>query len=99
MKFAFIYLSGEVNCKTDRAVISTKGVDMFVVAVNNYAEAVNVAKELADQGVTAIELCAGFGNEGTALVTKAVRGKAIVGSVKFDFHPILGNKSGDELFM
>lgn len=34
----------------------------------NYEEGVMVAKELADQGVKAIELCAGFGNEGTAMV-------------------------------
>ena len=31
-------------------------------------------------------------------VAKAVRGKASVGSVKFDFHPGFDFKSGDELF-
>ncbi|WP_367302944.1 MULTISPECIES: DUF6506 family protein [Clostridium] len=42
--------------------------------------------------------CAAFGNEGIALISKAVRGKASVGAVKFDHHPGFDFKSGDELF-
>lgn len=57
-----------------------------------------IAQELVEQGVKAIELCAGFGNEGIARVSKAVRGKASVGAVKFDHHPGFDFKSGDELF-
>ena len=53
---------------------------------------------MADQGVKAIELCAGFGNEGTAMVAKAVKGKACVGTVRFDHHPGFDFQSGDELF-
>lgn len=34
-----------------------------------------------------MELCAGFGNEGLAIISKAVEGKASVGAVRFDFHP------------
>jgi len=56
------------------------------------------AKELAAQGVTAMELCAGFGNEGIARVQRAVGPDVAVGAVKFDFHPGLGFKSGDALF-
>ena len=56
------------------------------------------AKELAAGGVTAMELCAGFGNEGIARIQRAVGPDVAVGAVKFDFHPGLGFKSGDALF-
>ena len=49
-------------------------------------------------GVTAIELCAGFGVQGTARISKAVEGKALVGVVRFDLHPAFNNQSGDKLF-
>jgi hypothetical protein len=69
------------------------------VAVNNYAEAVKVCKELLDEGIAAFELCGGFGNIGTGMIAEALKGKAAVGAVRFDGHPGLGNKSGDEIFM
>ena len=40
----------------------------------------------------------GFGIRGTYLVEQAVNDKARVGAVRFDLHPGLDNKSGDELF-
>lgn len=95
---AFIFVASEVDCHVHRTVLDTPVVNLTVVGVKNYLEGVKVAKELADTGVKALELCAGFGNEGTAMVAKAVRGKASVGSVKFDFHPGFDFKSGDELF-
>ena len=95
---AFIFVAPEVDSKIHRTVVDTPAVELHVVGVKNYKEGVEVAKEMADAGVKAIELCAGFGNEGTAMVAKAVRGKASVGSVKFDFHPGFDFKSGDELF-
>ena len=49
-------------------------------------------------GVSAIELCGGFGIRGTYMVEQAVWGKARVGAVRFDLHPGLDNKSGDDLF-
>ncbi len=55
-------------------------------------------RELSEHGVKAIELCAGFGNEGIARISTAVKGTATVGAVKFDLHPGFGFKSGDELF-
>lgn len=95
---AFIFVAPEVDCKLHKTVVETPVVKLHVVGVKNYSEGVEVAKEMAEQGVKAIELCAGFGNEGTAMVAKAVRGKAAVGSVKFDFHPGFDFKSGDVLF-
>ena len=55
-------------------------------------KAKTTAVKLAGQGVKALELCAGFGNEGLARISNAV------GAVRFDFHPGFDFKSGDELF-
>ncbi|WP_297428592.1 DUF6506 family protein [Clostridium sp.] len=95
---AFIFVAPEVDYKVHRTVVDTPVVHLNVVDVKNYSEASKVAKELVSQGVKAIELCAAFGNEGIALVSKAVEGKASVGAVKFDQHPGFDFKSGDELF-
>jgi 2-keto-3-deoxy-6-phosphogluconate aldolase len=95
---AFIFVAPEVDHKTHRTVVDTPVVSLTVVGVKNYTEAVQVAKELVEQGIKAIELCAGFGNEGIALVSKAVSGRASVGAVKFDHHPGFDFKSGDEIF-
>lgn len=95
---AFIFVAPKTDSNLHRAVIETPALILNVIGVKNYDEGVVIAKEMADKGVGAIELCAGFGNEGTAMVANAVRGKAAVGSVKFDFHPGFDFKSGDELF-
>lgn len=95
---AFIFVAPEADGKINRSVIETPKVILTTVGVKDYEEAVETAIELANNGVGAIELCGGFGNEGVALVTKAVKGKALVGVVRFDHHPGLDHKSGDELF-
>ncbi|MBU3075882.1 DUF6506 family protein [Clostridium estertheticum] len=95
---AFIFIAPEVNCKIHRTVLDTPVVNLVVVGVKSYKEAETIAIELVSQGVKAIELCAAFGNEGIALISKAVRGKASVGAVRFDHHPGFDFKSGDELF-
>jgi hypothetical protein len=53
---------------------------------------------LVSEGVEAIELCAGFGNKGAVRLAESVAGKATVGVFRFDIHPELNGKSGDELF-
>lgn len=95
---AFIFVAPEVDYKIHRTVVDTPAVSLTVVGVKNYDEAEMIAQELVEQGVKAIELCAAFGNEGIARVSKAVKGKASVGAVKFDHHPGFDFKSGDELF-
>lgn len=95
---AFIFVAPEVDSKIHRTVIETPILDLNIVGVKNYDEAESVVVELVEQGVKAIELCAGFGNEGTARIAKAVQGKAHVGAVRFDSHPGFDFQSGDELF-
>lgn len=98
LKAAFIFVAPEADPSNHKAVIPTPMVELHVVGVKNYDEACKVAKELVDQGISAIELCGGFGNKGVAKVVDAVNHKIPVGVVRFDIHPGLSNKSGDELF-
>ena len=65
---AFIFIAPNVDYKKDRTVVDTPGVSLNVIGVNTYEEGVIVAKEMADKGVKAIELCAGFGNIGIAKI-------------------------------
>lgn len=98
LKAAFIFLAPQVNPKVHCQTVVTPEVELTAVAVNNYAEAVQVCKDLAAQGIAAFELCGGFGNIGAGMIAEALQGKAAVGVVRFDGHPGLGGKSGDELF-
>lgn len=98
LKAAFIFMAPEADAERHRSVIITPEVELTTVGVKNYADAVSVAKALVNDGMAAIELCGGFGAEGTALVKKAVGSKVAVGVVRFDNHPLLEGKSGDELF-
>lgn len=98
LKAAFIFLDPGAKSVTDRKVVSTPGVELTVVGTANYADAEQVARELAAGGVTAFELCGGFGMAGAAKITRAVGGKAAVGVVRFDCHPGLEGKSGDVIF-
>jgi len=98
LKAAFVFVAPEADAARHRAVVNTPVVELTVVGVKNYADAVAAAKKLVDEGIVAIELCAGFGVEGVAEIKKAVGGKAAVGVVRFDNHPGLEFKSGDDLF-
>ena len=98
LKAAFIFIAPEADSQKHRAVVDTPAVSLTVVGVKDYSAAEKVAAELVGQGIAAIELCGGFGIDGTARVKKAAGGKVAVGAVRFDGHPGLGNKSGDDLF-
>jgi hypothetical protein len=74
LQAAFIFLAPEVDANKHRAVVRTPQVDLTVVGVTDYAEAERVAKSLVSQGITAIELCGGFGVAGAARIARAVEG-------------------------
>ena len=97
-KAAFIFVAPEADPQKHCAVIESPVIELSVVGVKNYQEAEEAAQKLVADGVTAIELCAGFGSEGTARIARAVKGKAVVGAVRFDLHPAFDHQSGDELF-
>ena len=98
LKAAFIFVASGADGSKHRAVVQTPSVELTAIGVADYKEAVSVAAALAEEGIGAIELCGGFGTEGVAAVKKAVAGKAAVGVVRFDIHPGLGGKSGDDFF-
>ena len=98
LRAAFIFIAPQGNPQQHQATVTTPEVEVVTVAVSDYAGACQAAEDLVNKGCVAIELCGGFGAEGVAQVTRAVRGKAVVGVVRFDHHPGLGHRSGDEVF-
>jgi hypothetical protein len=72
---------------------------MIFIGVGSYEMACREAKNLAEEGVSMIELCGGFGTIGHAKVTEAVDGKIQVGVVRFDNHPGYDNLSGDDKWL
>lgn len=99
LRAAFIFLAPQVDPKVHLQTVYTPAVELTAVAVNDYAEAVKVCQELAADGIAAFELCGGFGNIGAGMIAEALKGKAAVGVVRFDGHPGLENKSGDDIFL
>ena len=95
---AFIYVAGGVDPQKARARIESDEINMNVVGCSTYEQAEQIAREMVAKGCTALELCAGFGNDGIARIQKAVGPEIAVGAVKFDFHPAMGFKSGDIYF-
>jgi hypothetical protein len=71
---------------------------LTIIGVKDYIQGVQVAKKLAGQGVQIIELCGGFGHAGAAKVAQAAGDNVMVGVVRFDCHPSMGFKSGDQFF-
>lgn len=98
LQAAFLFLSQDANSTKNRTVIATPSVELTVVGVIDYADAVNVTKALVSDGCKCIELCGGFGFSGTAKIVEAVDDEASVGVVRFDCHPGLNGESGDKLF-
>jgi Family of unknown function (DUF6506) len=98
LKAAFIFLAPGADPGRHRSVVQTPEVELTVVGVAGYAQAERAAAALLDEGIAAIELCGGFGHAGAARLAAAVAGRAAVGVVRFDGHPGLGGKSGDQVF-
>ena len=68
----FIYVAPGLDPAEQRAVIPSSDINMTVIGCANYEQAEEVAKELVAKGCTAVELCAGFGNEGIARIKKGI---------------------------
>ena len=97
VKVAFMVLVPDADAEKHRSTMATELIELIVQFVPNMSEAIEMAKQLADQGCGVIELCGGFGHSMTGKIADAVRGKSAVGSVRFDLHAAFG-KSSDELF-
>ncbi|HBY95285.1 MAG: DUF6506 family protein [Ardenticatenaceae bacterium] len=97
IKWAFIAVSKAAEGKVHKSLITTAEREITTVLVPDYETAARVARELVDDGAAMIELCGGVGYRGVAQVAASVP-EVPVGVVRFDKHPALGGKSGDELF-
>ena len=95
---AFIFLAPEADPSVHRSTINTPEINLTTIGVSNLDQAPRAAVEMVDKGCTSIELCGGFGIRGTYIIDQAVHGRARVGAVRFDIHPGLDNRSGDEVF-
>jgi len=97
LKMAFMALVPDADPQEHRCTMETGLAEIVFVFAANMDQAVDVAKQLAEEGCSVIELCGGFGNTMTGKIADAVRGKAAVGAVRFDLHAAFA-KSSDEIF-
>ena len=97
MKMAFMAIVPDADPDKHHTTLSTDFVELVIQLVANMGQALDRAKQLAEEGFGVIELCGGFGHSMTGRSADAVRGKAAVGSVRFDIHAALG-KSSDGVF-
>ena len=97
IKWAFIAVSKAAEGQVHKSVIRTSQREITTALVPDYDTAVQVARQLVDEGAAMIELCAGVGHVGVARVAQAVP-EVPVGVVRFDKHPALEGKSGDDFF-
>lgn len=78
MKFAFICMGAQEGTE-EHAVL--QGGRMQIVSVYDIPQACAAARALCAEGVGCIELCGGFGPDGTRQVIEATGGKTIIGYV------------------
>ena len=78
MKFAFL-LMGDFDAKADHACL--RGGDVRCVGVGGLEEACDVARGLADEGFSCIELCGAFGPDGARRIIEATGNRIPVGYV------------------
>ena len=99
-RIAFIYVADGADPKKHRIKLPTpEGLRFVVIGVENYKVAKLICKDLVEkEGVQLIELCGGFGHLGVAEIKKVVGNEVAVGVVRFDYHPDLNFKSGDDFF-
>lgn len=98
LKAAFMFLSTDANPKVHICDIETENMSFLIVEVPNFKEACKTAEELLGRGITSIELCDDFGDEGVTAIKKAVNERIPVAVVRFHIHPGLGYISGDSVF-
>ncbi|MBC8255340.1 MAG: hypothetical protein H8E35_15115, partial [Ardenticatenia bacterium] len=55
LKAAFVFVAPDVDPEVHRQTVVTPQVELMAVAVNNYAEAVEVCQGLVEEGFVAIE--------------------------------------------
>jgi hypothetical protein len=98
IKWAFIAVSAAAEGQIHKSIISVPQREITTVLVPDYETAAKVARQLVTEGISMIELCGGVGHAGVALIAQTVP-EIPVGVVRFDKHPALNGKSGDDIFL
>jgi hypothetical protein len=99
VRIAFMYVANNADPDKHRIIApSPEQLEMTIIAVKDFEQAKEIALKLVEEGIKVIELCGGFGYKATAKIKNAVGDTAEIGAVRFDKHPGLNNKSGDEVF-
>ena len=80
-QFAFILMGSAYDPACHQARFETEAKVTHIRTVRDMEEAGRLARQLADEGVGAIELCGAFGKEGAAKITQITGGKIAVGYV------------------
>jgi hypothetical protein len=97
IKWAFIAVSKAAEGQIHKSEIVTSQREITTALVPDYEAAEQLARQLVDEGASMIELCGGVGHAGVARIAQAVP-EVPVGVVRFDTHPALECKSGDDFF-
>ncbi|WP_421179335.1 DUF6506 family protein [Aeromonas enteropelogenes] len=98
-KAAFIFVAPAAIPAQHASWVKTDKVHVKMIAVPDYQQGCELLDELYQEGIRAVELCAGFGHLGVASMVKAAAGRMQIGVVRFDPHPCLDHVSGDTLFL
>ena len=76
MKFAYFILGSSYDPARDRASIADG--KATIVGVPSIDAACEVARELANEGIAAIDVCGGFGEAGARKIIEATAGRVCV---------------------
>lgn len=79
LKSLYMFKDTSADSAKNRAVIDTQNSTTFIVGVSSIEEGARIAQQFVEEGVGLIELCGGFGYEGTKKVHDVVGDKVPVG--------------------
>mgnify|MGYP000037971869 CR=1 FL=1 len=82
-KFAFLLKGDGLHPDTHRAVLKSADFEGEIIGVSSIDEATAVAEALNDTDTQLLEVCGGFGAEGTAAVLSVLRPTLPVGFVAY----------------
>lgn len=80
---AFIYVYEGCDPERDIAVIESTLLKTIIVGVDSIDAGCEIAKKVVEEGCRLIELCGGFGVEGTKKVIDAIQGAVPVGYIDY----------------
>ena len=74
----YMFVDPDVDSARHKAEIDTPNFKMLIQGVRSIEEGASLAAQLADEGISIVELCGGFGFRGAQAVSDAVGDRAQV---------------------